>query len=224
MKKIIVLALLMILIGTITTVVIATNNNDVFNPPPVMTFPAKGFSIYTPPSMFKLYTPPPLYREIYYPPHLRWPWPPPQVVKLPPLPVINWTMPIMKPVPPIVIRPMPIFGGSVQQSFVSSPTYQSPIISDPIKIPITDPIKTPIVIPLPPIIWSGTGEIKYLDFEGGFYGIVSNDGEHYNPINLPSEYNEDGLQVNFKFIVLENQINYHMWGTPIKIIEISAIT
>ena len=28
----------------------------------------------------------------------------------------------------------------------------------------------------------GTGKIQYSDFEGGFYGIVSDDGEHYDPL------------------------------------------
>ena len=88
---------------------------------------------------------------------------------------------------------------------------------------IAVPYPGPIVVPLPPIIWSGTGEVKYIDIEGGFYGIVSNDGRCYDPINLPSEFMNDGLQINFKVKILENQISFHMWGTLVEILEIGVM-
>ncbi len=47
-------------------------------------------------------------------------------------------------------------------------------------------------------IVKGTGTIVYLNFEGGFYGIIADNGEHYDPINLPSEFKKDGLRVRFK--------------------------
>ena len=42
-----------------------------------------------------------------------------------------------------------------------------------------------------------TGTIQYNDFEGGFYGIVGDNGEAYDPINLPTEFEEDGLRVKY---------------------------
>ena len=69
----------------------------------------------------------------------------------------------------------------------------------------------------------GTGEIKYIDLEGGFYGIVSDDGEHYDPKNLPDDFKEDGLLVSFKLVVLENQVSYHMWGEVVRIINIEKL-
>jgi len=65
-----------------------------------------------------------------------------------------------------------------------------------------------------------TGTITYLDFEGGFYGIVADDGEHYDPINLPSEFKEDGLRVMFIGKIREDLGSFHMWG---KIIELTSI-
>jgi len=47
-------------------------------------------------------------------------------------------------------------------------------------------------------IVSGTGAIIFLDFEGGFYGILSDDGEHYDPVNLSKEFQVDGLRVRFE--------------------------
>ncbi len=69
----------------------------------------------------------------------------------------------------------------------------------------------------------GTGIIQYNDFEGGFYGIVGDDGEYYDPINLPSEFEEDGLKVKYTLEILENQTNIHMWGTVVEIIKIEKL-
>jgi hypothetical protein len=70
---------------------------------------------------------------------------------------------------------------------------------------------------------SGTGTIRYLYFEGGFYGIVSDDGKHYDPTNLSPEFQTDGLRVSFKIKTLENMCSFHMWGTLVIIITIEKI-
>ncbi len=60
-----------------------------------------------------------------------------------------------------------------------------------------------------PIV-DGTGTIVYNDFEGGFYGIIEDEGLKLDPINLPLEFKEDGLQVKFKAILLHKVFSYHM--------------
>jgi hypothetical protein len=44
----------------------------------------------------------------------------------------------------------------------------------------------------------GTGTIEFLDFEGGFYGIISDDGERYDPLNMNQEFQVNGLRVYFE--------------------------
>ena len=66
----------------------------------------------------------------------------------------------------------------------------------------------------------GTGTIIYLKIEGGFYGILSDDGEHYDPINLPIEYQKDGLRVSFIAKERSDLLSFHMWG---KIVELFSI-
>jgi len=62
------------------------------------------------------------------------------------------------------------------------------------------------------------GVIRYIDLEGGFYGIIGKTG-NYDPINLPKEFQKSGLRVKFVAeIAIVNSI--HMWGTPIKLISI----
>ncbi|MDH7507444.1 MAG: hypothetical protein QHH15_06655 [Candidatus Thermoplasmatota archaeon] len=69
----------------------------------------------------------------------------------------------------------------------------------------------------------GIGTIKYLDLEGGFYGIVSEDGKQYLPCDLSVEYQQDGLYVKFKLKPLEDIVGIHMWGLPVEIVEIQII-
>jgi hypothetical protein len=70
---------------------------------------------------------------------------------------------------------------------------------------------------------SGSGTVRLLDFEGGFYGIISDNGEKYDPINLNKEFQVDGLRVRFDAKKRENMVSYHMWGTIIEIINIERI-
>ena len=68
-----------------------------------------------------------------------------------------------------------------------------------------------------------TGTIQYVDLEGGFYGIIGDDGNNYDPVNLANEYEEDGLRIRFSSKILEDQVNIHMWGTLIELIDVQKI-
>jgi hypothetical protein len=67
------------------------------------------------------------------------------------------------------------------------------------------------------------GTIVYLDLEGGFYGIESEDGERYFPINLPVIYREDGLRVAFDMRIRTDVMTTVMWGTTVEIIEMARL-
>jgi len=72
-------------------------------------------------------------------------------------------------------------------------------------------------------IVEGKGTIIYLDIECGFYGIIADDGEHYDPINLPSEFEVDSLRVKFKGKIRDDLFSFHMWGTLIELIYIKKL-
>lgn len=67
---------------------------------------------------------------------------------------------------------------------------------------------------------SGNGTIVFVDLEGGFYGIVADDGEHYLPADLPAEYRQDGLRIAFVVDLLNETATIQQWGTPVEIVEI----
>jgi hypothetical protein len=68
-----------------------------------------------------------------------------------------------------------------------------------------------------------TGTVQYINLEGGFYGIIDEDGNKYDPVNLPDEFKQDGLRVKFSAKILKDQMSIHMWGTLIEITEIEEI-
>lgn len=70
---------------------------------------------------------------------------------------------------------------------------------------------------------SKTGTIKFLCFEGGFYGIVSDDGKHYDPGSLDQEFQVDGLRVEFEAETIHSMATIHMWGTPVSIIHMEKL-
>jgi hypothetical protein len=65
-----------------------------------------------------------------------------------------------------------------------------------------------------------TGTVKHLRFEGGFYGIVGSDGAKYDPVNLPKEFQKDGLQVRFQVKEKKGMMGIHMWGKIVEIVKI----
>lgn len=70
---------------------------------------------------------------------------------------------------------------------------------------------------------TGTGTIRFLKLEGGFYGIVGDDGEQYDPVNLNAEFQVDGLRVRFEAAVMHNVMTFHMWGTLVSIRTIERL-
>jgi hypothetical protein len=65
-----------------------------------------------------------------------------------------------------------------------------------------------------------TGTIKRQGIEGGFWGIVGDDGQNYDPQNLAPEFQKEGLRVSFEAETRPDAASFHMWGT---IVEIKSI-
>lgn len=66
---------------------------------------------------------------------------------------------------------------------------------------------------------SGNGTVTYIDLEGGFYGIVADDGERYLPADLPVEFREDDLRVMFVVDITSETATIQQWGTPVEIVS-----
>jgi hypothetical protein len=68
-----------------------------------------------------------------------------------------------------------------------------------------------------------TGIIKFVDLEGGFYGIVGDNGQKFDPVNLRKEFKKEGLKVKFVYTLKKSTSNVHQWGRIIEILSIRKI-
>ena len=70
---------------------------------------------------------------------------------------------------------------------------------------------------------SGNGTVTYIDLEGGFYGIVTDDGKEYFPLNLEESLKVNGTRVAFDADVREDTVTIQQWGTSVEITDIRQI-
>jgi len=65
--------------------------------------------------------------------------------------------------------------------------------------------------------------VKYFDFEGGFYGLISNEGKKFLPMNLTKKYRVDGTLLEVKGKVIKDMMTIQQWGTAFNITEVNLI-
>lgn len=71
---------------------------------------------------------------------------------------------------------------------------------------------------------SGAATIKYVALEGGFFGLITDSGEHLLPTSLDARFKKDGLRVQFDGKATENQISFQQWGVLTQINSMNEIT
>ena len=84
----------------------------------------------------------------------------------------------------------------------------------------------PLMSPYTPPAGTGftaTGTVTWLPIEGGFFGIVSDDGKCYDPLNLPAEFAQDGMHVRFTAKTDPDMGSLHMWGAMVTIIDMYPV-
>jgi len=67
------------------------------------------------------------------------------------------------------------------------------------------------------------GTVHYYDFEGGFFGVVTQKGNQYLPMNLKPEYKKEGTVIKFTGSTVENMATIQQWGTPFKFDKVELI-
>jgi hypothetical protein len=69
-----------------------------------------------------------------------------------------------------------------------------------------------------------TGYVEYETTEGGFFGIVGDDGQKYQPTNLPHKVRTNGLPIKFDAVINDNIISTFMWGKIIDVSNVAPLT
>jgi len=66
-------------------------------------------------------------------------------------------------------------------------------------------------------------KVVYLDFEGGFYGLVTEKGNKFLPMNLAKEYKVVDTVLNIKGHKVEGMVTTKQWGTLYKLVNVKLI-
>ena len=82
---------------------------------------------------------------------------------------------------------------------------------------------TPTPTPGDPGLITRSGTVRYLDFEGGFWGLVADDSTRYDPGALDPAYQRDGMRVRFDARRNEGQMSTRQWGTLVTIVRIDPL-
>ncbi|MCX6690990.1 MAG: hypothetical protein NTW33_02785 [Methanoregula sp.] len=81
--------------------------------------------------------------------------------------------------------------------------------------------------PIPPSIPTGTnvvqnGTIMWIEMEGGFYGIIGDNGIDYLPLNLNSKFMVTNTRIRFEGTVVDTPTIY-MWGLPVNLTRVVRV-
>ncbi|ASJ95522.1 hypothetical protein [Shewanella marisflavi] len=67
------------------------------------------------------------------------------------------------------------------------------------------------------------GTVRYFNLEGGFWGIITDDGRQILPQNLAQEYRKDGLRLSFKAQEVKDMMTIQQWGVLSTLSDIEII-
>jgi hypothetical protein len=82
---------------------------------------------------------------------------------------------------------------------------------------------TPTPTPGDPTLITGTGTIRHLDLEGGFWGIVADDSTRYDPGTIDERFQHDGMRVRFDLRRNEGQMSIRQWGTLVTVVRLDSL-
>lgn len=72
------------------------------------------------------------------------------------------------------------------------------------------------------IMWQ-TATVKYMQLEGGFWGLVTDKGQQLLPMNLAKEFRQINAVVKFRGHIKNDVMTIQQWGTPFEITEMTLI-
>ncbi|NMD53410.1 hypothetical protein HG547_17555 [Shewanella sp. DNRA4] len=67
------------------------------------------------------------------------------------------------------------------------------------------------------------GTVRYLNLEGGFWGIIADTGQKILPKNLPQEYRKDGIRLSFSAQEITGMMTIQQWGKLSNLSDITVI-
>ena len=66
------------------------------------------------------------------------------------------------------------------------------------------------------------GEVVFRERDGGFFGILADNGRQYEPANLDPAFHTEGLRVTLSGQLDTTKLGKHQWGNPIELEKVKA--
>lgn len=67
------------------------------------------------------------------------------------------------------------------------------------------------------------GKTAFQKIGPGFWGIISEDGTEYRPINMPNQLKYEGRKVSVKVIPAGEEMSVFMWGESVRIVAFETL-
>jgi hypothetical protein len=68
-----------------------------------------------------------------------------------------------------------------------------------------------------------TGRLEFMSIEGGFFGIVTDQGQKLLPLNLKPEYHQHGMRLEVTGKIETDIMTIQQWGTPFTISSLKVL-
>ncbi len=68
-----------------------------------------------------------------------------------------------------------------------------------------------------------SGKVVQLPFGPGGWGIISDDGRKFEPVNLPPDFEKHGLLIRFPLEPHPPSASVNMWGEPVRLGECEVV-
>lgn len=68
-----------------------------------------------------------------------------------------------------------------------------------------------------------TATVKYIELEGGFYGLLTKDGKKLLPKNLAKDYLTDGTIISFRMVPMDDVMTTQQWGTLVMVSDVALV-
>ena len=105
----------------------------------------------------------------------------------------------------------------------ASPNAVEPIKQAAPAAPETPAMTEPAASTPAPARINTTGTVRFQEMEGGFWGIIADDGRKFDPMGLDAKFQKDGLRVRFEATPDPDRMSTHMWGRIVRITRIEIV-
>ena len=68
-----------------------------------------------------------------------------------------------------------------------------------------------------------TATVTFIDLEGGFYGLMTEDGKKLLPSNLPREFHTDGTVIQFHAMPVKDMQTIQQWGVLVELKDVKLV-